>query len=52
VGGGEHDGIGDVVEEGTYTLNCMVRLRYTGDTAYAMPPATTEKVPHCKRECQ
>jgi hypothetical protein len=29
-----------------YVLNCTVRPRYTGEKAYAVPPARAKKAPH------
>jgi hypothetical protein len=31
----------------TYVLNCTVKPRYSGEKAYATPPATAKKAPHC-----
>lgn len=32
-----------------YVLNCTVRPRYRGEMAYATPPATAKKAPHCQQ---
>ena len=33
----------------TYVLNCTVRPLYSGENAYATPPATAKKAPHYNR---